>query len=554
MSRSPTYEELEKRIQELEKAASERKKTDEELVQLFSMSLDMICIADIETATFIKVNPAFTDILGYTEEELVGKPFSDFIHPDDIDATQAVVEERLRVGAKVINFENRYRCKDGSYRWLSWVSRSQPSIGRTYAIARDITNRKRMEEELESQNQIMTTLLDNLQVGVFMVAAPSGKPLLANKQAMKFLGRDIMNGADKSTLAEVYQAYKSGTGELYPAQEMPIVCGLMGESRTIDDIIVVHPDGTQVHLQVFGTPVRDARGNVTASLVSFADITEQKKAEEEHRKLRDQLFQSQKLESVGRLAGGVAHDFNNMLSIILGNVELMLGDITPRDSIFPNIEEIRKAAQRSADLTRQLLGFARKQTVAPRVLDLNATIDGMLKMFQRLIGEDIDLVWLPQEDLWPVRMDPAQVDQVLANLCVNARDAIQGIGNVTIETGNARFDGDDCHTHKDCKPGEYAMVVVSDSGIGIPKEMLDTIFEPFFTTKAIGKGTGLGLATVYGIVKQNKGFINVYSQMDRGTTFRIYPAQTHHAPAPCAEERDIGRGSGGQRNHIAGGG
>ena len=254
----------------------------------------------------------------------------------------------------------------------------------------------------------------------------------------------------------------------------------------------------------------------------FQDITERKRVEEEKTKLQDQLLQSQKMESIGRLAGGVAHDFNNMLGVILGHAEMAIDKVGSNQSCLANLEEIRKAAQRSADLTRQLLAFARKQTVSPRVIDLNKTVEAMLKMLRRLIGEDIQLNWLPVADLWPVKLDPSQIDQILANLCVNARDAIAGVGKVTIETANVSFDEAYCAAHPGFVPGDYVRLAVSDDGCGMDKEILGKLFEPFFTTKGVGKGTGLGLSTIYGIVRQNDGFINVYSEPGHGTTFRIY--------------------------------
>jgi PAS domain S-box-containing protein len=265
------------------------------------------------------------------------------------------------------------------------------------------------------------------------------------------------------------------------------------------------------------------------------DITERKRAEEEQEKLHEQLRQAQKMESIGRLAGGVAHDFNNMLSIILGYTEMALDGMEPALPLFARLHEIRKAAERSANLTQQLLAFARKQTVAPKVIDLNKTVDGMLKMLRRLIREDIDLSWLPGSGLWPVKIDPLQIDQILANLCVNARDAITGVGKLTIETENTVFDEAYCAEHAGFVCGEYLLLAVSDDGCGMNKETLEKIFEPFFTTKGAGKGTGLGLATVYGIVKQNSGFMNVTSEPGHGTTFRIYLPR-HKGEANCIPE------------------
>jgi nitrogen-specific signal transduction histidine kinase len=252
------------------------------------------------------------------------------------------------------------------------------------------------------------------------------------------------------------------------------------------------------------------------------DITERKLAEEEREKLKEQLNQAQKMEAIGQLAGGVAHDFNNKLNIILGYTQMAMLKIEPSDPINDNLQEIMNAARRSSDLVYQLLTFARKQIILPKILDLNGTIEGMLNMLRRLIGEHINLVWMPAANLWPVKMDPTQIDQLLANLAVNARDSISGVGKITIETGNAEFDDEYCAQYAGFVAGRYVMLAVSDNGSGMDKDTLDKIFEPFFTTKEVGKGTGMGLATVYGIVKQNNGFINVYSEPGQGTTFNIY--------------------------------
>lgn len=250
-------------------------------------------------------------------------------------------------------------------------------------------------------------------------------------------------------------------------------------------------------------------------LTCLIDISERKK-------LENQLRHAQKMESVGRLAGGVAHDFNNMLSVILGYVEMSLEELDSSHPLHQNLVEIQNAAERSAGLIRQLLAFSRQQTIAPKTLNLNDAIEKLLKMLHRLIGENIDLAWLPEKDLWPVKMDPVQVDQILANLCVNARDSISGNGKITIETHNFIFDTVYCEDHANVSPGAYVMLAVSDNGCGMDKETMDQIFDPFFSTKKLGRGTGLGLSTVYGIVKQNNGHINVYSEPGKGSIFRIY--------------------------------
>ena len=280
-------------------------------------------------------------------------------------------------------------------------------------------------------------------------------------------------------------------------------------------------DGSQVSVYSSHVMQKNSRGEAEMYCVDI-DLTERKQAEEAQEKLQLQLAQAQKMESVGRLAGGVAHDFNNKLSVIMGYVELALLEVGTHQPLLDKLKEISKAANSSADLTRQLLAFARKQTVAPQVLDLNDTVEGMLKMLRRLIGEDITLSWLPGTDLWPVKMDPSQIDQMLANLCVNARDAIDGIGKITIETQQVTFDEDYCSQLPDAVCGDYVALVVCDDGCGMDTETLANIFEPFFTTKSVGEGTGLGLATVYGVVKQNGGFITVSSEPGRSTTFSVY--------------------------------
>ena len=284
-----------------------------------------------------------------------------------------------------------------------------------------------------------------------------------------------------------------------------------------------HPDNPVARpLEITVKIIRDQSGRPMSILMTLHDLSTARQVMEEKAALERLLQQAQKMESVGRLAGGVAHDFNNMLGVIIGHTELAMERVDASQPLHADLMEIHKAARRSAELTRQLLAFARKQTVAPKVLDLNDTVAGMLSMLQRLIGENIQLDWRPGASLWPVRVDPSQIDQILANLCVNARDAIVDVGAITIETGRCILDEEYCTTHPGVTPGDYVRLTVSDNGRGMDKETLAQIFEPFFTTKGVGKGTGLGLATVYGAVKQNNGAINVYSEPGQGTTFTLY--------------------------------
>ena len=328
---------------------------------------------------------------------------------------------------------------------------------------------------------------------------------------------------------------------LYPTKEEFIRAGerlyalIVQHGIGIIEVAWRRKDGrcVEVLLSAASLIPNDPDGDITFIAM---DITERKRAEAEREKLQSQLTQAQKMESVGRLAGGVAHDFNNMLQSILGNTALALQDLPPESPVQENLEEIQKSAERSADLTRQLLAFARKQTIQPKVLDLNDTVEGMLKMLRRLIGEDVHLAWLPGADLWRIKMDPSQIDQILANLCVNARDAIADTGKITIETSNVVLDDTYTQSHPDCLAGDYVLLVVSDTGHGMDTDTRAHLFEPFFTTKGVGKGTGLGLATVFGIVKQNHGLINVYSEPGRGTTFKIYLPRTEAKTVAAAEE------------------
>ena len=267
---------------------------------------------------------------------------------------------------------------------------------------------------------------------------------------------------------------------------------------------------------------KDNQGQPVSFTGVSRDITKRNQSEAEHEKLQSQLLQAQKLESVGRLAGGVAHDFNNMLTIINGYAEMMTDVLFPSDPLYDNALQILEAGKRSAAMVRKLLAFAREQTFFPEVMNLNDNVSSMLKMLHQLIGENVDLLWKPSQNLWLIKMDFSQLDQILANLVVNARDAIADIGKLTIETQNIEFDEQYCDSHVGFVPGQFVMLAVSDTGCGMEKNVFDHLFEPFFTTKEVGKGTGLGLSTVYGIVKQNNGFINTYSEPGQGTTFRIY--------------------------------
>ncbi|MDR3580479.1 MAG: response regulator [Oryzomonas sp.] len=409
----------------------------------------------------------------------------------------AVLRSKVRVFCELFNTRLKLKLKEESLEAL---------------VAKRTADLSKTAEELLQSKKHFQNLLESIISYVYTVTIENGQQV-----------KKVHNAACESVSGFSLEEFESDRDLWYnitvPEDRMALLDAtkrLMSEKKTVTlEHRISRSDGNQRWVATTMVP----RQTIDGCLVSYdgivVDITDRKR-------LEDQLVQAQKLESVGRLAGGVAHDFNNMLSVILGHVSLASENPCLSSSLQASLNEIRKAAERSTDLTRQLLAFARKQTIAPKVLDLNDTVSGMLKMLQRLIGEDILLIWKPTTHLWPIKMDTSQIDQILANLCVNARDAISDIGRITIETGNCSINDDFSVRNAGFVTGEYVCLAVSDDGCGMDKNTQAQIFEPFFTTKEIGKGTGLGLATLYGIIKQNGGFINVKSEPGTGTAFSIY--------------------------------
>ncbi|MFW6099372.1 MAG: ATP-binding protein, partial [Thermodesulfobacteriota bacterium] len=366
------------------------------------------------------------------------------------------------------------------------------------------------EESLRLHSMTLNQIKDRVTVTDL-----EGYIIYVNEAACRMLGKtkEELLGRHVSVFGE-----NTSTG---PSQE-EIVQKTLQDGLWRGEVTNYRADGSAAILDCRVQVVRDETGKPVALCGISTDITDRKQAEERHVQLEEQMRQAQKLESIGLLAGGVAHDFNNMLGIIIANAELAEMRSGADGSVRQNLQEILKASHRAADTVRQLLAFARKQTISPKDLDLNETVSGILKMLRRIIGENIDLRFVPGKGLWNVRMDPAQVHQLLTNLVVNSRDALPDGGRITIETDNKDMDEFYAQTHNGFVPGKYVLLMVSDTGGGMPPEVLDHLFDPFFTTKEVGRGTGLGLATVYGMVKQNHGFIYVYSEPGQGTTVKIY--------------------------------
>jgi PAS domain S-box-containing protein len=346
--------------------------------------------------------------------------------------------------------------------------------------------------------------------------SPDGRVLEINQAAISFMGIQAKEIINKFIWES---AWWSGS----PAVQQNIRSAIKQAAEgALVRMEIPYPDaGGDLHLFDFSVkPVFNSAGNLDLLVAEGHDISERRRMEEEKIQLNAQLLQARKMESVGRLAGGIAHDFNNMLSAILGHTELALMRCDPANPLYEDLQAILDAARRSADLTQQLLAFARKRTIAPKVLDMNKTVSDALRLMQRLLGANINLIWLPGTDVWPIKMDSSQIDQILTNLCINARDAIGGPGKITVETYNISFDEAYCASQLSCARGEYVALIVRDDGCGMNKEVLDHLFEPFFTTKEAGNG--LGLSTIYGIVQQNSGFIRVQSKPGNGTTFKIF--------------------------------
>jgi len=534
---------VEMRDIERKQAEEALRRSQRQLADIIEFFPDATFVINNE-GTVIAWNRAMEEMTGIPKSKMIGKgdfeyslPFFGNRRPALLDLVFASEEKKMEyydsvstIGGAIVaeTYAPDAHGGKGAYLWgvATALFDEQGNVTGAIESIRDINERKLAEIALRESEERFSR---------FFRASPAGTGISRLSDGHFIDANDAFLGLFGYTREEAVG---------HSALELGIWANLADRSKMLKTL------EEQGRLQDFETQFRRKSGEIMDALISAEviemagqqymlglthDITERKRGEEERKKLEEQLFQAQKMESVGRLAGGVAHDFNNMLSVIIGRAEMALEQDVPTEKLKHNLDEILKAGLRSADLTRQLLGFARKQTAVPKILDLNNTISGMLKMLRRLISEDIDLSWQPGLDLWKVKIDPSQVDQILANLVVNARDAIFGVGAVTMRTENVVIDDSNRAENPEFIPGQYVLLTVSDTGAGMTQEVRENIFEPFFTTKEVGKGTGLGLSTVYGIVKQNDGFIYVASEPGEGTTFRIYlprfEAETAQVPS-----------------------
>ncbi len=493
--------------------------------RLFESMMDAFARIDMN-GRLVEFNRPYQDMLGYPEEELLRLTYRDLTPPKWHAFEADIVEKQVLGRGHSEVYEKEYRKKDGTVfpvELRTFLLRDEAGNPTgMWSIARDISDRKRVEEALITSEVFLNSIIEQSPHPMW-ISDDKGTLVRLNRAC-----RELLHLSDEEVIGK-YNVLRDNIVEQQGF--MPMVRRVFENGETARFELTYDSsqlDGLQLEktasvvLEVTIFPIRDANGKLTNAVIQHVDSTERRRAEAERAKLESRLMEAQKMESVGRLAGGVAHDFNNMLTVILGYTELLKSELGTESPLYKDVLEIEAAAGHSRDVTRQLLAFSRKQIVTPRLMNLNDVIGDSQKILFRLIGEDIDLRIRPGKGLWTIKFDHSQMDQILVNLVVNARDAMPNGGVLVLETENASLDEKYCADHAECVPGDYVCLSVGDNGCGMDAETIAHIFEPFFTTKDIGKGSGLGLATVYGIAKQNGGFILVNSARNLGTTFRLF--------------------------------
>jgi len=534
-------------INALEKTKAEQEKLEaetalqrsEELYRLIAENTsDLICLLDTE-GHYLYVSPSYQEVLGYAPADLLDRSMFSLIHPDDRKAAEQKCVESL-VDKKPERLEFRFKHCNGNWKIFealgNWIVDSSGHPQRGILISRDITARKEAENTLRESEERTRLILENALDAVVTISA-EGLISGWNPQAEATFGWSAEEAAGQHLSALIIPS------QYRKAHERGLKHFLAtGEGRVLNkriEITALRRDGTEFPVELSVSPMRSGDTFIFSAFIR--DISERKLAEEKLRLSEEQLRMSQKLEAVGQLAGGVAHDFNNILTVITGYSDILMKKTAEDDPNRGKVEEIKRAAERASSLTHQLLAFSRKQVLQPKLFKLNTLVADIGKMLQRLIGEDIELAMVLTDDSAEINADPGQIEQVLMNLVVNARDAMPNGGKITIETANVEIDRAYAETHIAVQPGSYAMLAVSDNGVGMDDETKKHIFEPFYTTKEQGKGTGLGLSTVYGIVNQSGGNIWVYSEAGQGTIFKIYlPRVSRTSSAPQMDSDAVG--------------
>jgi PAS domain S-box-containing protein len=455
---------------------------------------------------WIEVNPALCRLVGYSREELLARTFQEITHPDDLKTDLKFVAQMLNGEIETYQMEKRYLHKGGHIVWvLLSVSLVRDAGGAPLHFIsqiQDLTERKQIDAALRESEERHRILFRRNPLPMFVNDAAVEHYGYTREEFLGMSLRDLWPPEESTKLASVPAAPGSGRSSV-------------GTHRHRKK------DGTLIRVEVISDDAWS--GGKPARIVLVIDVTDKERAQENLRGAEAQLRQAQKMEAVGRLAGGIAHDFNNVLTVVKSFTEFLLEDLDETDARRADVQEIAKAADRAAGMTRRLLAFSRRQVLQPRPLDLNGVIGGMERMLQRLIGDDVRIMTSLDSALLPIQADPGSIEQVILNLVVNARDAMPNGGTLMIETHNARLDRPDATWS--IQPGPYAMLSIRDTGHGMDAATLARMFEPFFTTKGTGEGTGLGLAMVYGIIKQSRGHVWVASKPNEGTTFTIYLPQ-----------------------------